>query len=192
MANEKLKKSGHTIAELIVGSAIAILAFVVLFYISFTLQDNIDITSGVLGISERGRFAIDRISKHIREAKSIVSLHGAYSTDNDTIVLELPSINASGDVIDPDKYFDYVIYTLQSDNILRIVDANVASSRKNSTETVTGNVDTLLFSSQGVGLSSYADKSSINTVTVKIITRTISARFGRQNEIITSVSLRNK
>ena len=193
----KTDKKGITIIELLVASAISLLAFAVLFYIAFTIQDNIGITSGILGISEKGRFAINRISKDVRESKSVIFSYAAYSTSDNVIILQVPSIDGSGDMIDPDNDFDIIIYTLDStdpEKLLRIIDANesAGSSRVDTSETVTENIDTLLFSSQGTGLFSIADKASIKTITIKIITKTTLPGLDRQNETITSASLRNK
>ena len=196
MGYAKPKTIGFTIAELMVAASIALMAFAVLFYISFTIQDDIGITSSVLGISEKGRLAIDRISKDTRKAKSVISSYGSYTSGNTTLILRIPSIDINGDIIDPKTYFDTIIYTLDPgspERLLYIVNANAASSRNNATEIVTQNVNTLLFSSNGTGLSSITDKASIITVTVKIITSTTAlAGSPRLNQITTSISLRNK
>jgi len=196
MGYAKPKIIGFTIAELMVAASIALMAFAVLFYISFTIQDDIGITSSVLGISEKGRLAIDRISKDIRKAKSVISSYGSYTSGNTTLILRIPSIDINGDIIDPKTYFDTIIYTLDPGNpvrLLYIVNANAVSSRNNATEIVTQNVNTLLFSSNGIGLSSITDTASIITVTVKIITSTTAlAGSPRLNKITTSISLRNK
>jgi len=196
MGYAKPKTIGFTIAELMVAASIALMAFAVLFYISFTIQDDIGITSSVLGISEKGRLAIDRISKDTRKAKSVISSYGSYTSGNTTLILRIPSIDINGDIIDPKTYFDTIIYTLDPgspERLLYIVNANAASSRNNATEIVTQNVNTLLFSSNGTGLSSITDKASIITVTVKIITSTTAlAGSPRLNQIPTSISCRNK
>lgn len=196
MATKKIKKSGLTLIELMVANVIAILAFMVLLSVSFSIQENIGITSGILGISEKGRFAINLISRDIREAKSIVSSHGTYSTDDDTIVLKVPSIDrVTLDIKDPDIYSDYLIYTLESsepEKLFRIVDAYPNTYREDIKETITEYINTLSFSSGGTGLSSVTDKQSIKTVTVRIVTTTTLPGLNRTNEITTSVSLRNK
>ena len=193
----KIDKKGITLTELLVANAIALLAFAVLFCVAFTIQDNIGITRGLLGISERGRFAINRISRDVREAKSVISSYAAYSTTDDVIILQIPSIDGSGNMIDPENDFDIIIYTLDPadpEKLLRIIDANesAGSSRVDTSGTVTKNIHTLLFSSQGTGLSSVANKASVKTVTIKIITKTTLQGLDRQNETIASVSLRNK
>lgn len=202
---KRIKKSGFasglTLIELMVANVIAVLAFTVLFYVAFTIQDNIGLTSGVLNISEKGRFAINSISKDVREAESLISSFTknstTYTTDDDTIILEIPAIDTNGDIIlDADNDiagYDKIIYELQSAALYRIIaDKYSTSSRTVGSESITDDIDTLLFSSEGTDLSSVADMGSVNTITVKIKTATTVAGVGRENEVITSASLRNK
>ena len=195
MAKKIVKNSGFTIAEVIIVSAIALMTLAVLFYFSFTIQGNITATSGILAISEKGRFATNIISKDIREAQLVMSSYGKYTTGDTTIILKIPSIDINGDIIVPIVRFDYIIYKLDPadpQRLLRIVYANPESSRDNATDIVTENVDGLLFSSEGEKLSSVSDKQVIKTVTTKITTKTTTLSFQRQHEIITSTSLRNR
>ncbi len=65
------RENGFTILEVLVATMISTLTFMVLFCASFTIQDNINISSGILGITETSRFVVNRISNDIREAKVI-------------------------------------------------------------------------------------------------------------------------
>jgi hypothetical protein len=208
MTKLKLGKSGLTLAELLIANVIAILAFVVLFYVSFSIQENIGITSGILGISEKGRVAVNYMSRDIREANSVISLRTiggtTYSTSNDTLVLKVPSIDEiSLNLKDPDVYFDYIVYTLDPANrerLIRAVDAYPNTHRQDVTETVIEYIDTLSFqsvksggaSAEGLSNFSAGEITAIKTVIVKIITKTTVPGMDRTNEISTSVSLRNK
>ncbi len=196
MLIKKTKKVGLTLVELLIANILALLAIASLFYASITIQKNMNITSEILGISEEGRFAINRISRDAREARSVLSSHSPYATDDATLILRVPSIDQFGDLINPDTHFDIIIYALDTENpqkLLRIVDAHTASSREDTAELVAEKIDTLLFSSNGTGLSSVIDKGTVKTVTVEIITMsTLPIAPGRQNTIISSVSLRNK
>ncbi len=194
MPSKKINKDALTIVELMVANIIVVLTLAVVFYISLTIQQNIGITSEILGITEEGRFAVNRISRDIREAKSVIASHGAYTTTDTTVILKVPPIDMQGDVIAPSTYFDIIIYTLDSSNpeeLLRIVDANVSSARLNTSELIAEGIETLLFSSEGTGLSSVSDKTSIEIVTVELVTKTLLLNPERQNGIITSAFLRN-
>ncbi len=196
MAIKKIKKIGLTLVELMIANVLALLAIASLFYASITIQKNMNITSEILGISEEGRLAINHISRDAREARLVLSSHSPYATGDTTLILRVPSIDQYGDLINPDTYFDIIIYALDTGDpqkLLRIVDAHTASSREDTAELIAEKIDTLLFSSNGTGLSSVTDKGTVRTVTIEIITMsTQPIAPGRQNTIISSVSLRNK
>ncbi len=187
---KKIKESGLTFIELLVATLIGTLVFLVLFYASFSIQENINISSGILGITETGRLAVNYISNDVRQAKLLTS-YGPYSTGNTTIVLEVPVADDNGTIIGSDM----IIYTLDavdSTKLRRIIYATAGSPRSDSSNIIAEGVDTLLFSSYGTGLSSIANPGSVKLLTIKIITKKTAAGVSRTNEIITSASLRNK
>ena len=186
----RTKESGLTLIELLVATLIGTLVFLVLFYVSFSIQENINISSGILGITESGRLAVSHITNDARQAKLLTS-YGSYSTTNTSIVLEVPVTNMSGTIIGSDM----IIYTLDSADptkLRRIVYTTTGSPRSDSSNIIAEGVDTLLFSSYGTGLSSVASLGSVKLLTIKIVTKKTAAGINRVNEIRTSASLRNK
>lgn len=184
-------KSGLTILELLVATLIGSLTFLVLFCVSFTIQDSINISGGILGITETGRFAISRISNDIREAETVKSSYSSYTSGDTTLVLEIPVANTSGTVTG----YDIVIYTLDAADPTKlryIVYATAGSTREDVSEIIAEDVKTLLFSSNGVSLSSVADKNTVKILTVKIEVAKAVMGLERLNEATTSASLRNK
>ena len=195
IAKRKPNKNGFTLIELAVASSVGLLALLVVFCVCFTIQDSIGLTTGILGIAETGRFAVNRISGDIRAAKSVIAFYDTYTTGDTTVILRIPSIDGNGNMIDPENVFDITIYTLDLADpakLLRIVDPNPLSAREDLSETVAENIDTLLFSSDGAGLSYVPDKGTIKTVTASITTSESLMGSERTNEITTSISLRNK
>ena len=183
-------ESGLTFTELLVATLIGTLVFLVLFYVSFTIQENINVSSGILGITETGRLAVSYITNDVRQAKLLTS-YGSYSTTDTSIVLEVPVADTNGTIIGSDM----IIYTLDAADatkLRRIVYATAGSSKSDSSNIIAKDVDTLLFSSDGTGLSSVASLSAVKILTIKIITKRTVAGVSRVNEIITSASLRNK
>jgi len=184
-------KSGLTILELLVATLIGTLTFLVLFYVSFTIQDSINISSGILGITETGRFAVSRISNDTREAKAVKSSYGSYSSNDTTLILEIPVVNVNGTVTG----YDTVIYALDAGDptkLRHVVYASAGSSRQNISEIIAEDIKTLLFSSGGAGLSSVTYKNAIRILTVKITVAKTIVGLERLNEVTTSASLRNR
>ncbi len=178
-----MDNKGVSLVELSIAITVALLTFAILFYVTFTLQTNVNIASGLLGMSEKGRLAVNYISQDIREAKAVRSSYGSYSTGGDTLILDVPSIDGSGNIIDPDTKFDVIIYTLDSADpkkLIRVVYADGASSRTSGTETIIEDVDSLSFSG-----------TTSETIGIQITTSTATADAERQSTITTSASLRN-
>src|SRR3990167_7853382 len=109
LRKNEIKESGLTFIELLVATLIGTLVFMVLFYVSFTIQDNINISSGILGITETGRLAVSHITNDARQAKLLTS-YGSYSTTDTSIVLEVPVADTNGTIIGSDM----IIYTLDA------------------------------------------------------------------------------
>lgn len=184
-------KYGLTIVELLVATFIGMLAFLVLFYVSLTIQNNINVSSGILGIAQTGRFAVNWMIRDIREANEVKSSYSTYNTDNTTLIIGIPVADINGTIIGD----DIVIYALDatdSTKLRRIVYAIPGSTRQNASEIIAKDIRILLFSSSGTALSSITNKSTIKVVTVKVTTAKTVMGLERMNEIITSSALRNK
>ena len=181
---------------MVVAITMGMLVIAGLFVLTYSMQGNIGLSTEILGISQKGRLAVNYISKDIREAAFVAASHGGYTTDNGTIILGLPAINASGNVIVPISSYDYVIYTAEEDNLMRITDADLSSARGDTNEVIIDALLQLSFYSEGSGsdipLSTVTSKTSIRTL--KIVALTTGEFMGneRQNTMTTSASLRNR
>ncbi|MBN1872306.1 MAG: hypothetical protein JW800_07015 [Candidatus Omnitrophica bacterium] len=180
-------KKGVTIAELAVAATIGLLALGVLFYVSFTLQDNIRATSEILGINENGRKVMSIVSRDIRKAESVLTSYLSYTAGASTLILRVPSIDGSGKLItdangDITKY-DIIIYTMdttETDKLIRRTYPAVGSSRYNGIETVAKKIDTFNVTT-----------ASSESVGVEILTQAaLTSKI--QGRLKTSCILRNK
>jgi len=187
---------GFTIIEVAVAAVITLLVCSILFAISIGLRGNIGVANSTLLITERGRHAANRICMDIREATALLGSHGGYVTDDDTIVLQVPSIDSNGEATDIYNEFDIIIYTpdpSDGSKLLRVVDAyDGVSQRSDLSENAGSTIDTLFFSSGGTGLSSIASKGDVKTVTVSIVTIASLTDIVNTKEIVTDATLRNK
>ena len=188
---EKNSLTGLTMVELLVATFIGMLAFLVLFYVSLTIQNNISIGSGILDITQTGRFAANWMMRDIREANEVKSSYSTYSSDNTTLIINIPVTDINGTIIG----YDTVIYTLDTPaltKLRRIVYAVPGSSRVNASEIIAQDIKSLAFSSNGTMLSSVTNKSTIKVLTMDVTTAKIIMGVERLNEVIVSSSLRNK
>lgn len=185
------RKYGFTIVELLIAAFIGMLSLSVLFYVSLTIQNNINVSSEILGITQTGRLAANWMMRDIREASEVKSSYAAYGTGNTTLVLDIPVTDSGGIIIG----YDVVVYALDAPDqtkIRRIVYAAAGSSRENSSEIIAQNIKGLLFSANGVALSSIANKNTIKAVTADVTTAKTVVGLERSNEVVISSSLRNK
>ncbi|MFC1590220.1 type II secretion system protein J [Candidatus Omnitrophota bacterium] len=206
------RSCGMTLIEVLVAASIStiILSVVVSFLIAGRQMSE---TGQAFTVSHgNARLAADWITRDVRAATQIMDNHDGFTTETDCLILEVPSIDAAGDVIfatddegepifDEFESYDYIIYR-QSDadsSILeRIVDIDAGSSRAafftNDSFTPIESIDSLEFSSGGAELSDVADVTSLDNVDISISTgqTLISGRRTVENNMSTNVKLRNQ
>jgi len=84
---------------------------------------------------EDSRFPMTWISRDVREAFQVVASHGSYSTDANTVVLELPSIDPGTGALMTGS-LDYIIYRRNPtypEKLERIIDAAEGTGRQDRT-----------------------------------------------------------
>jgi len=180
------KKSGFTITELIFAASVAVMTLAILFFVSFTLQDNIRLTIEILGLNENSRKSINIISRDIRKAESILTSFGTYTAGVSTLILRLPSIDSSGEIVtDASGHIashDVIIYTLdtaEQDKLVRDITAAATSSRISGKVTVADNIDTF-----------HVTSSSSESTGIEITTKAVLAN-ANQGRLRVSCILRN-
>jgi type II secretory pathway component PulJ len=142
------------------------------------------------------RMALEWMSRDIRWATRPINSRSSYATNTDELILEVPSVDSSGDVIDIETTFDYIIYHLDGadpPNLQRTVDADTASSRSDETRTVANNVDSLNFSSGGSLLGSIGDVTPLTEIVIDISTsKFVIDAWTHDESRSTAVELRNQ
>ena len=148
----KMNNGGYTILELTVVALIGGSLLATVLFMAAAIRESVYISNGVVDLDQKGRIAVSRVTKDVRGAAEVLSSGGGYTTDDDTLVLSVPSINANGNLIDPENTFDIIIYNKSGRYLVRIVDANsdFPNSRGGDSSTVVGaGLDKLTFSSSG-------------------------------------------
>lgn len=139
-------KSGFTLIELVITIgllSVVTTVLVVLFMASYKTY-SLSNTSGTLQVASRG--VLDRMTREIRQAVSVVSSSGAYTTGDEEIVLQLASIDNNETII-PSTY-DYVVYRLDPADptiLQEVMIADAASARRSDTRNILNNVEDLTF-----------------------------------------------
>lgn len=139
-------KSGFTLIELIITIgllSVVTTVLVVLFMASYKTY-SLSNASGSLQVASRG--TLDRMTREIRQAVSVVASNDTYVTGDDEIVLQMASIDNDETII-PATY-DFVVYRLDPTDptvLQEVMIADAASARRSDTRNILNNVDSLNF-----------------------------------------------
>jgi len=137
--NTNNNSQGFTLVEVAVVSAILLLMVGFLGYLSVKHFWVYNSQIAELNIESDARQALDDIDNYVRGAHRVISSYDIYSTDSQTLILQIPSIDSSNQIIS-DTY-DNVVFYLSSDSLIRQVFPDGDSSRSASTKTLANGID---------------------------------------------------
>jgi len=187
---------GFTLIELLV--VIAISALIVLAMLSlYSAGQRYFVTqSAKADTIEDSRHPLAWITRDIREAVQVVSAYETYSTSADCLILQIPSIDETGEIIDIENNLDYIIYRRNPETpnkFERIIDADDASARTDRTKPLADNVNAFalsFFNSDGADASATVSESA--TISISLSSRKDGLGRTFQESFNTQVKLRNK
>lgn len=181
------RQAGFTLIETLVTAAIVVILSWVLIgmYLNYTAFHARQGASLEMVLTA-GQLA-NRLHMNAAQASTIADTHTfagtAYTSSADTLVLQLPAVNASGDIL-PATY-DYVAYYATGTIAYELIDANAGSIRLSGSKTLSTTVESLSFTYQ-------ASPSSSGWVEMDLQTETASSSAATTTTHITERSyLRN-
>jgi Tfp pilus assembly protein PilW len=192
----KYQPKGITLVEVLV--TVTIVSFMVLAMLSLYVAGQRYYINGSAraDVLRDNRHVLNYISRDIKEAIQVVPAWDVYATSTECVILQVPSLDSNGLIIDIDSQFDYIVYRLNSEypnRLERIIDANDGvSNRVDSSRTIATRVNSFQLSSGGIELSGVADFSQVACVDIALITT--QNQMGRtfQETLSTGVKLRNR
>ncbi len=185
------KKRGFTLTEFLVVTFIELIAVAIAVQAFVALNQDYKVLMSYLGSYLKGREAIDLISKDCRIAIRVMDAYSGYTTADNCIVLKVPSIDASGNIIDVNHRFDYIVYRLQGGDLWKTVIPGSGSSRAAYNDVFKKSIESLALAHDGTSFSAIAHKSTITHLTLWVsIVETI---LGKAYRVIpgTTVKLMN-
>jgi len=193
---EKFKPEGFTLIELLV--IVAIGSFMVLAMLSLYVagQKYFMTGSARTDVLRDNRQVLNWVSRDLKEGIQVLPSWDVYTTSSDCLVLQVPSLDSNGLIIDIDNEFDHIVYGLNSEfpnRLERIIDAkDGVSSRADSARVITTRVNSFQLRSEGVDLSAVSDFSQVSRIEVTLITTKNLLGRTFQETLRTGVKLRNK
>jgi hypothetical protein len=138
MKRGKKKEQGFSFAETIITAGLIafILAALAVLYSNFSKFYNHQKTE--IEISDSAREAMKQLRSIVLQADGILASHSfsgtTYATDQHTVVLEIPSIDGSGDIVD--EGYDYAVFYTTGNSLYKRVLADASSSRSSGTNEI--------------------------------------------------------
>jgi len=192
----KDQPKGITLVEVLV--TVTIVSFMILAMLSLYVAGQRYFMNGSArsNVLRDNRHVLTYISRDVKEAIQVVPSWDVYATSTECIILQVPSLDSNGLIIDIDSQFDYIVYRLNSEypnRLERVIDANDGvSNREDSSRTIATRVNSFQLSSGGIELSGVADFSQVACVDITLITSLNQMGRTFQETLSTGVKLRNK
>lgn len=192
----KLKLKGFTLIEVLVVVGISTFITLSLFALYMAGQRYFVTESARAEAIRDTRYVLSWITRDIKEGIQVISNWGVYTTSTSCLILQVPSLDANGMIIDINNDFDYIIYRLNSqfpNRLERIIDAkDGVSSRVKNIKAINTRANSFHLSSGGVDLSSVADFTKISSIDILLTTKENRLGLNYQETLKTRVNLRNK
>jgi len=161
-------KRGFSLSEFLITLVIVILTITLSVQVFISLNYDYRIITTYLTSYIKGRQVLDIISRDCRIAIRILDSFAGYTTATDCLVLKVPSIDSSHNIIDINGDFDHIIYRSYNGDLWKIVIPGTGSARAAQNKIFEKSAESFTVSSNGVLLSSVPHKSSITHITIGI------------------------
>jgi prepilin-type N-terminal cleavage/methylation domain-containing protein len=165
---------GFTLIEVVIVVALTGIIMVVLTEFFFTTNQIYKSQNAELGVNMSARASLDDIDAYVKQATQVVDTYSTYSTGPTALILEIQSIDGSGQLI-PGVY-DKVVYYMTGNSLFREIFPDPASSRLPGGKLLGRYISTLEFT---------YDNASMPQVSVVTINMTIAESAGRETRDIT-------
>jgi prepilin-type N-terminal cleavage/methylation domain-containing protein len=159
-----------TLLEVLIVLAITALMFMALItifirYNSYFVEQRARITVG-----QSAAVSMNELHRLSLQADAVVVSHAfggtTYTSGPSTLVLELPSITSSGDIVD--GAHDYVVFYASGTTLYRMFDIAGASARSGGTKALTTALEHIAFTYDN------ADLASARSITIDLATQVVA------------------
>jgi prepilin-type N-terminal cleavage/methylation domain-containing protein len=192
------KPRGMTLIELLIVGAISAIIMIALLSLYMAGQRYFFNEDAKADAIEDSRMPMTWISRDVREALQVVASHGSYTTDANTIVLELPSLDPATGVLMTGSQ-DYIVYRRDPgfpERLERIIDAAEGTGRQDDTRVMADAVNAfgmIYYKQDGITQASTVTEAFIVDVTLSSTKRGIQRNNQPFVEALnTRIRLRNK
>lgn len=190
LANERWEKtrySGFTLLETIITLAITVIALLALTNLFFVFNSIYGYQQAFMAAAGSSGAAINAFEAAVLPADQVLASHvfsgTTHTSSANTLVLELPAIDGSGNVIPSAK--DYIVFYASSSNLYRLTQADALSARVSGLKKLSTTLQSLTFSYDN------ADFAKVTNVTTDIQTQAQFKQQAVQSHLQEQMYLRN-
>ncbi len=140
---EKLKNQGFTLVEIVVVifvTSILLLGFFSLYEWHTKIYNY---QQAVIRVSNSSRQSLQLISNYVSQGYRVLASGNGYNTGSSNLVLQLPSIDSSGDVVS--GKWDTVVFYTGGSNLFIMVDPDPSSQRVGMNKLLSDTIVSLTF-----------------------------------------------
>jgi len=163
---KRKRTQGFSIAELSIAVLIVMVAMGIALQVMVSMNKDYKILLAYIGSLTKGREITDRISKDCRMAVRVMDNYAAYTTTDSSFILKVPSMDSSGNIVDVNNEFDYIIYSLEGADLWKIVIPGGNSARSARNSVFKKGIDYFYLAFDGQPLSEVPHKSVITRITM--------------------------
>jgi type II secretory pathway pseudopilin PulG len=179
---QKNTQKGFTIVETLIVLAIFIVMTVTLGYLYVGYNKSFVYVQATVDVAGSAGSVVSEVSDAVKQATRVVTSHTFSSTNRTTganvLVVELPSIDSSGNILAGD--FDYVAFYMTGVNVYMAIDADSSSSRTSVTKILSDTGQSLGFTYDN-GDMSLVTMVNVNIQTSKVVlSQTVSSSLHQQ------------
>jgi type II secretory pathway pseudopilin PulG len=188
MRKNNSKNQGFSFAEALIALSILIFILLAILFIYMNFSRVYSFQQATIRTAESIRTAANEMQSTVLQADKVVESHSfsgnSYSTDADTLVLEIPAVDGSGNILSGE--YDYAVFFASGANLYKRVDANAASSRQSGTKQLSDSIYSVAFTYDNV------DLNLITKVNADIQAQAVGGRQTVNADIQREMYLRNK
>jgi hypothetical protein len=188
MIEKKLNNRCFSLTETVIATAILIFILVALIVLYNNYLKSFNNQQARIAMESSARETVKELQSAALQADQIVTSHSfsgtTYTTGAHTVVLELPSIDGSGNIVS--GKFDYVVFYLTGKNLYRRIQVDAASSRPSGLNKISDVVSTLSFTYDN------ADLSKATKIDTDLEMQAIAGSQNVSYELRQEIYLRNK
>ena len=167
MTTHRATQNGFTLIETMIVVALSVSMMTALGYLIY----NFNAMSVYEQLSAQSSGSASAVMKEIGTlalpADAVLQSHafagGTYSSATSSLVLEIPSIDSSGNVIA--NTYDYAAFSTTSTRVYRLLEANALSARTSGTKLLSSTASSLTF------IYNNTDFTKVSSTTVEVWTR---------------------